>query len=114
MLSLLILYNFAGLGLVALGLPLLYEKIRPNPYYGFRVAATLSDDRVWYAVNKYAARRLIAAGLVHVAAAWGLYFVPGLSLDAYALGCLAVFGLAFGVGLWQSLRFLREYTRKSE
>lgn len=113
MLSLLILYCVAGLALVGLALPLLWEKIAPNPFYGFRLPATLDNPRLWYAVNKYAAKRLIVAGVSSVAAAVVLYLIPGLTVDAYALGCLAVFGIVFGLGLWQSFRYLRQLTKSS-
>ena len=53
---LLILYIISGTLLIALSLPLLFEKVPPNPLYGFRVSQTLDNREVWYAVNKYAAK----------------------------------------------------------
>ena len=35
------------------------------------------------------------------------YFIPGISVDVYALGCLAVFVVVFTTGLVQSIRFLK-------
>jgi uncharacterized membrane protein len=105
------LYIGSGSLLVILSLPLLWEKIPPNPIYGFRVPATLEDEKLWYAVNKYAARRLMAAGLSIVIAAFLLRYIPGLSLDAYALACLAVFLLALGFGLFQSLRYMKSISK---
>ena len=114
MTTLLILYIAAGLLLVALSIPLLLGKIRPNPVYGFRVPATLNDPDLWYAVNKFAAKRLVAAGLGILAPAIGLYFLPGLTVEAYALLCLAVFVLVFGAGLWQSIRYMRSLDGRSD
>lgn len=106
-LFLLFFYVVAGLLLVALSVPLLREKVRPNPLYGFRVPKTFASTEVWYAANKYAARRLMWAGSSAVVAAIGLYFLPKLSLDLYAFGCLAVFVVVLAAGLIQSFRYLR-------
>jgi uncharacterized membrane protein len=107
MLTLLILYLVCGSLLVALSLPLLYDKIPPNPLYGFRTAQTLRDPRVWYAANRYAAKWFIVAGASIVFAALLLYVIPGISVDGYALGCLAVFVVFFTFGLVQSIRFIK-------
>lgn len=109
MLTLLILYLACGSLLVALSLPLLLDKIPPNPLYGFRIAKTLQDPRVWYAGNRYAAKWFIIAGASIVLSALLLYFVPGISADVYALGCLAVFVIFFTFGLVQSLRFIKRF-----
>jgi hypothetical protein len=101
---LLFFYLGSGLLLTLLSLPLLAKKVKPNPFYGFRVQKTLEDPALWYAVNAYFAKRQLAVGLVTVVAALGLYFWPGLSVDAYALACLAVFVLAFGIVIAQSVK----------
>ena len=71
--TLLVVYMVAGSLLIVLSIPLLFEKVRPNPLYGFRVSQTLNDPQVWYAVNKYTAKRLMAAGVSSIIAAAGLY-----------------------------------------
>jgi hypothetical protein len=43
-----------------------------------------------------------------------LYFIPGISVDAYALGCLAFFAIPFTIGLLQSVSYLWALTRKQE
>ena len=107
MTAILILYLVSGVLLIALAIPLLYDKIPPNSFYGFRVSQTLTDPKVWYAVNRYSARWLLIAGVSIVAAAILLYLVPGISVDAYALGCLAVFTVTFTVGLVKSFQYLK-------
>jgi uncharacterized membrane protein len=106
-LFLLIFFVAAGALLSGLSVPLLLGKIRPNPIYGFRVPKTFSDPEIWYAVNRYSARRLLVAGLTMVVAPVLLYPVPGLSLDGYAYACLGVFLVVFAVGLVQSFLYLR-------
>ncbi len=107
MMTLLALFVASGVLLVLIALPLLFGKVPPNSFYGFRVAATLDSPRLWYAVNQHAAKRLIVSGVSLIAAALLLYFVPGMTVDIYALGCLAVFGVVFGFGLVQSFRYIR-------
>lgn len=107
MTTFLYLYVGAGIVLILLSIPLLLEKIGPNPFYGFRVAATLEAPKIWYAVNKFAAKRLIAAGAAIVLAAAILYAVPGITVDTYALACLGVFMIAFVPGIVQCVRYLK-------
>jgi hypothetical protein len=107
--ALLWLFTGSGLLLSALSIPLILRKIKPNGLYGFRVKATLEAPTLWYAVNAYSDWRLLAAGLCIILAAVGLYLVPGLSLDGYALACLGVFAVVFWVGLVQSIRYMRRF-----
>lgn len=107
MLTLLLLYLGSGLLLSLLSIPLLAKKIKPNPFYGFRVQGTLENPALWYPVNAYFAKRQMVIGLVTMAAALGFYFWPGISVDAYALACLAVFVLAIGIAMVQSLKYLK-------
>jgi hypothetical protein len=107
MLTLLVLYLFSGGLLFFLALPLLNSRVPPNPFYGFRIPSTLRDPQLWYAVNRFGAVRLITAAASLVIASVLLYFLPGISVDQYALACLAVFGTVFTAGLIQSLRYLR-------
>jgi hypothetical protein len=102
-----IIYVVGGLILAVLSLPLISEKFGPNGLYGFRVRATLENPKLWYTVNKYAGMRLLVVGVITILAAVGLYFIPGLSVDAYALACLGVFGLVFIAAIVQSVLYMR-------
>jgi hypothetical protein len=114
MTTLLAFYVAAGVMLVLISIPLLLEKVPPNPLYGFRLSPALDDPKIWYATNKHSAKRVICAGASTVIAAVALYFVPAISLNAYALGCLAVFTIVLVVGLVQSVRFMKSLARPSE
>jgi uncharacterized membrane protein len=107
MITLLLLYLIGGVLLIALSVPLLYNKIPPNSIYGFRLPQTIQDPHVWYAANRYSARWLFIAGVCIVVAAVLLYLVPGITVDTYALGCLAVFGVTFTIGLLKSFLYLK-------
>jgi uncharacterized membrane protein len=107
MTSILGLYLVGGVILIALATPLLFDKIPPNSFYGFRVSQTINNPNTWYAVNRYSARWLLFAGVSIVAAAILLYFIPGISVDAYALGCLAVFTVTLTIGLVKSFLYMK-------
>jgi uncharacterized membrane protein len=108
--TLLIVYIGSGLLLILVSLPLLWGKIPPNPLYGFRVRATLENPAIWYPANRFAAKRLIWTGTLVIMAALLLYAIPGLSLDGYALGCLAVLLLALAFTMVQCFGYLRTLT----
>lgn len=108
--TLLWMYVVFGALLVALAVPLLLDRVPPNGWYGFRVPGTLNNPEVWYKVNRYAARWLLAAGIITVLAAIVLYFVPGLTVDTYAWLGLGAFALVFLPGLLLSFRYLRQLT----
>jgi len=55
---------FFGVGLlfVALSLPLIQERVPPNSIYGFRTAKSLSDPKIWYAINRISGIDVLIAG----------------------------------------------------
>jgi uncharacterized membrane protein len=112
MATLLALYVGAGLVLIGLSVPLIRRKIRPNNWYGFRVRQTLADPEVWYAANTYAGKCLLAVGVITVLTAVGLYRVPGITLDAYALACAGIILAALTVCIIQCFRYLTKLTRE--
>jgi hypothetical protein len=103
---LMILNVVAGLVLAGLSVPLIWRKIGPNPLYGFRVARTLGNPDTWYAVNAFAAWRLLWVGLGTSVVAVVLYWIPGIDLVAYSLSCAALFCAGLFVILVQSFRYL--------
>lgn len=107
MTTLLIMYVVFGLLLVGLSIPMLRDKIPPNLWYGVRVPSTLSDPVRWYKANRYMARGLLLTGIITVIGAICLFFVPGLSVDAYAWLVLVVFGVPFAATIVAGFRYLR-------
>jgi hypothetical protein len=105
---LLALYCGASLLLMLLAIPLMRRRVSPNGWYGFRVLATLSDERVWYAVNAHFGRRLLVVGIVIAAASLLLYPLPSLDLTAYALTVTAVMLVALAIAIGQSVRYMRQ------
>ena len=70
----------------------------------------MEHPEIWYPANEYAGRCLFWAGLISAGAAIALYFLPHLTLDAYALACLGVFSVALAVVIVQSFRYLKTLT----
>jgi uncharacterized membrane protein len=59
-----LLFAAVGVLYIGFGIPLLKGRVQPNRWYGWRTKKTLSDARVWYAVNEIAGRDLIWTGVV--------------------------------------------------
>lgn len=105
--TLFFLYIGGGLVLALISLPLIAGKIKPNPFYGFRIPLTLDNPELWYATNQYFAKRQLGVALIEVLAAIGLYFYPNITLDGYALSVLGVFMIAFSGAVIQSWRYMK-------
>jgi hypothetical protein len=81
-------------------------KIKPNLWYGFRIRKTLENLDIWYPVNKFGAGWMMVSGFVTVLCAIGFSFVPGLSMDAYAISCALTFAVVLTVGLIITFRYM--------
>jgi hypothetical protein len=99
---------FIGTGLLLsiISVPMILKKIKPNGLYGFRVKKTLENPDIWYAVNCYSGKWLLVTGMIIIVTAIGLASLPGLSIDAYALGVLVVFTIAFAISIVASVRYM--------
>jgi uncharacterized membrane protein len=86
-----LIFTAAGVLFIALGIPLLRGRVRPNSWYGCRTEKTLSDEKVWYAVNRVTGRDLVAGGVAVVAASLALVaFGRGMNPDHAVLALLLV------------------------
>ena len=86
-----LLFVWVGIVFVALGVPLLRGRVRPNFWYGCRTHRTLSDEKIWYAVNRVTGRDLICGGFAVLAAALAaLAYGREMNPTARALVLLAV------------------------
>ena len=52
-----------GLLITAVSIPLIFGKVKPNQWYGFRMPKTLSNPDTWYKANRYMAKNLCFAGI---------------------------------------------------
>ena len=87
----LLIYGLMGLLLVALCVPMMYDKIPPNSFYGFRTPRTLSDPNIWYPANRVAGRNLALAGLIVIITALVVFAMQkGIHPKTAALSLLVV------------------------
>ena len=100
------IFIISGFILCIISIPMILKKIKPNGLYGFRVQKTLENPDIWYAVNCYSGKWLLVTGLIIVAGAISLSFVPSLTIDTYALSVLAIFAIAFAISIVMSVRYL--------
>lgn len=86
------LFDMEVLGpvLLVLSIPLLLRWVPRNYVYGFRIAATLRSDAVWYEVNALFGRHALLLGLLMIA----LELALPLSIRNSALRAVAFIGLA--------------------
>jgi len=78
---------------IALGIPLALNKIKPNSFYGFRLAKTLNDESVWYRVNAFTGKAFIGSGVATIA----LVFIVRWLGNMFCLGPVALQLLGAGI-----------------
>jgi SdpI/YfhL protein family len=102
-------FAFALLGFLfaGIGIPLILEKVPPNPWYGFRVQTTLENPAVWYPVNRYLGKCLLGFGLFVIATSVGLSFVPRINPLIYVLSCVGALVVGSHVMLIMCVLFLQ-------
>ena len=76
--------------LFLLSIPLVLRWVPRNYVFGFRIAATLRSDSVWYDANARFGRHALLLGLSMIA----LEFMLPLSIRNFTLGAVALVGLA--------------------
>lgn len=81
-----ILFLGESLLLMALSVPLILKRVKPNPFYGLRTPKSLANPDIWYHANQLSGRALFAAGA----------FSGVFSLGILTLGS----GLPHPVQLW--------------
>lgn len=110
MVTLLVVYIASGLLLSGLSLPLIWRRVPPNIWYGFRVKATLEDPEVWYPANEYTGKWMLGIGLLTILVAVAGYFVIGTNVAVYAsiVGGAVVGSLL--VAVIKSFLYLRRLT----
>jgi uncharacterized membrane protein len=109
---LLLLFLLGGGSFIAMAIPLIERKVKPNGWYGFRTPWTMSDPDIWYPVNEFGGRRFLWVGVTEIVAAVILFFIPQLSIDAYCWGVLAAVLLALVVTGIQMIRYLRRFPKR--
>ncbi len=86
------LLNIAvGLVLIAVSIPLVKRRIKPNHGYGFRISKAFESEENWYRINEYGGRQMIKWSVVIILIGLVTLFIP-LGPEDHVLALL--FGLA--------------------
>lgn len=103
-----LLVAFLGLLSVILGIPLYLQKVKPNYIYGYRTLKTLSNERIWYAANKYFAKLFIISGIVTTSASLILFATAG-NMDFIVTNFVLVIivALPLAVSIIMTERYIR-------
>lgn len=97
-------FAFTGFLFAVAAIPLILQRVPPNPWYGFRVQATLENPAVWYPANRYLGIYLLAFGLFVMVTSVGLSLVPGINWVVYYFSCVGA--LIVGANMMLILCFL--------
>ncbi len=100
-------FGLCGLVFIGISIPLVFEKIPPNSWYGFRVPKTLSNREIWYKANKFMGKDFILLG--------GILFIYNLAVFALkpafassnSINMILLIG-GTGVVIIRSLLYLRQ------
>ncbi|MFZ2634525.1 MAG: SdpI family protein [Desulfosalsimonadaceae bacterium] len=94
--------------LFVLAVPLLLGLIPRNRFYGVRTLKTLSDDDVWYRVNRLAAAVVMAASCVYGMVAILVPYDRMANDDFLVWGIhLAAFAVPIAIGLSLVIRYAK-------
>jgi len=89
-----------------LSIPLILNLIPPQAWIGFRTSRTLSDETIWYRVNRFAGWALLISSVIYIGVA-GLF--PCSVPCGIDFGQWLVHLDAFGLPLLVSLILTRMY-----
>src|ERR1041385_8844464 len=93
-----------------LAIPLVFELMPQNPFYGVRTPKTLADKDLWYRSNKYIGWALIFSSIFYLAVA---AMIPSTTAGTTDFGRWLVHLAAFILPLLLSLLLLRSFLRES-
>ena len=107
-LMVLIFISPIGLLFIGISIPLLYEKLGPNSWYGFRTPKTLGNKQIWYKANKYMAKGFMILGVLQtVYNIW--LFLSDANIYLYGLfGNLLFLTVGAGIVILTSLLYLKK------
>ncbi len=71
-----IVFILLALLFVGISIPLILEKVGPNPYYGFRIPKTYADKETWYEANRFTGWASLLASVFSIIAIAGTALVP--------------------------------------
>lgn len=111
MLILLFVFLLMSLIMALISIPLIMRKVEPNLFYGFRIRKTLENRELWFDVNEFFAWHLLIISGMEAFASIGLYILPGINPELYALSVMVVFIVAFTMAMSQTMRYMNSFEK---
>ena len=94
-----------GAGVIAvISIPMILKMVPPNPIYGFRTPATLSNRALWYQANTFAGWALLIGALVSAV----LIVCIGRGVLPEVIPEVAAFLLPMGIAVAASFVYVRK------
>lgn len=90
-----------------IALPLILRKVPPNPVYGYRTRAILSNDTLWYDVNAYFGVRLFVVSILSACLAVAIDAWRGIPPDIYLTVSIVLLAAPVTVAGLLTTRFVR-------
>lgn len=112
--TLIVFLVIAHLLMIALAIPMIRGRVKPNGLYGFRIPLTLDNPQIWYPANRYAGWLLLAWALISLVAVLGLPLLPGMDLDRYAIWLMVIDLVGLALVFLLSWRYARRLARENE
>ena len=108
-----VLFVAVGLLFVALALPLIRRRVKPNRLYGLRVPATFADEQVWYDANASTGRDLVKLGTIQMGVALLGLLAPLTDITYVLMNAAVVFtgALAMAAVGWRRANHLLSIRR---
>ena len=94
----------AVIGLL-LARPLLHDRVKMNWLYGVRFKRSFESDELWYAINRYGARRMIVWSIVLGIVGIVTPFVVDEGREVLAVLLALAPALLYGVACLESYRY---------
>lgn len=99
----------AGVVFVGFGVPLFQQRVPPNYWYGCRTTKCLSDQKIWYAVNRVTGRSMIEGGVLMMIASLLMFALRDRLRPDYA--AVVVIGLLISCTAFLGINSLRAQKR---
>jgi len=103
-----LIFTLVGIVFIGLGIPLFLRRVPPNAWYGCRTSRTLSDEKIWYAVNQVTGKDMILIGILVIIGSLAVFiFGRGLSSNYATVILLSVMVLSTAGMVANSFRVLK-------
>ena len=103
-----LIFTLVGIVFIGLGIPLFQRRVPPNAWYGCRTSRTLSDEKIWYAVNQVTGKDMILIGILVIISSLAVFiFGRGLRPNYATVILLSVMVLSTAGMVVNSFRVLK-------